>query len=186
MTRTPRRNGSQPDPATVINLDERRNTQALGGNRRPQRSSSGTEETADCRNPMPGSDEWWENALAAFKEYLEPGAAGREHPARSNTDGNEARSTNLARRPRPTSGAGDDPPCEDRWQPRAMRARARSFAKGEPVDREQRSAGISSRRRGGAVLGGTRADRPITEGARSPTWGPTGAHDRGRAAQLVS
>ena len=78
MTRTPRRNGSQPDPATVINLDERRNTQALGGNRRPQRSSSRTEETADCRHPMPGSDECWENALVAFKEYLVPGAAGRD------------------------------------------------------------------------------------------------------------
>jgi hypothetical protein len=89
LTCPPHPNDSQPDKAKVISIDAWRNVRSAQTGRQIRRSRVDIDEGTDS-GAIPGSDQWWNRALKAFKAYIELAALESHAPEEQKTSGNSA------------------------------------------------------------------------------------------------
>jgi hypothetical protein len=90
VARTPPPNESQPSNGNVIYIDGRRKPPASGvGEWARHRFGGDIDASATSHEPVPGSDQWWNQALAAFKAYIELSAVDTDASEAADEDGKE-------------------------------------------------------------------------------------------------
>lgn len=88
MTPTASADHSQPNDGNVVRIDGWRKPGAAGVDGHRTRIRSGTDigQRTDSHEPVPGSDEWWNQTLGAFKAYIELCAVAADASAAEEDD----------------------------------------------------------------------------------------------------
>ena len=88
MTPTAPAHHTQPNDGNVVSIDGRRIPEAAGVDAQLTLIRSGTDisQRTASHEPAPGSDEWWNQTLWAFKAYIELCAAAADASAAREDD----------------------------------------------------------------------------------------------------